>query len=170
MFRPSGKKSLSLAYMPRKNFHDAQVVVELLRRHPSFAKWHLIPIDGMSQSDVVLALQSSIGFLSFGHPEGFGLPLAEALACGCALIGYSGIGGRELFSLANKYETSFQVEFGNWQGFVDSFDYLNQSLRSNSNLLASRLQLVSKLVRSKYSFASMVKSVSSALTMIESRI
>ena len=36
-------------------------------------------------------------FLSFGHPEGFGLPITEAMASGYWVIGYHGGGGRELF-------------------------------------------------------------------------
>ena len=34
-------------------------------------------------------------FLSCGHPEGFGLPLAEAIACGCLVVGYHGLAGRD---------------------------------------------------------------------------
>ena len=34
-----------------------------------------------------------------GHPEGFGLPIAEAMAAGCWVV-YSGGGGQELFVLA----------------------------------------------------------------------
>ena len=36
-------------------------------------------------------------FVALGHTEGFGLPLAEALAAGCLVAGYDGGGGRELF-------------------------------------------------------------------------
>ena len=35
-----------------------------------------------------LLFSFSILFLSFGYPEGFGLPVAEAMSCGCAVIGY----------------------------------------------------------------------------------
>ena len=42
-------------------------------------------------------------FLSFGHPEGFGLPAAEAMSCGCLVVGYDGLGGREFFRPAFSY-------------------------------------------------------------------
>ena len=37
-----------------------------------------------------------IHFLSFGFPEGFGLPLVESLFLGNIVVGYDGIGGRIL--------------------------------------------------------------------------
>ena len=49
-----------------------------------------------------------------GHPEGFGLPIAEAMAAGCWVVGYSGGGGRELF----RFGASEEVAFGDWPAFV----------------------------------------------------
>ena len=46
----------------------------------------------MQHEEVACALQDSLLFLSCGHPEGFGLPLAEAIACGCLVVGYHGLG------------------------------------------------------------------------------
>ena len=58
--------------------------------------------------------------LAFGHPEGFGLPLAEAAACGCALIGYTGLGGREIFELGEPYNSVWIIEYGDWNQFIKS--------------------------------------------------
>jgi hypothetical protein len=41
-----------------------------------------VAIYGLSKQQVATALQRSLVFLAFGHPEGFGLPLAEAAASG----------------------------------------------------------------------------------------
>ena len=49
----------------------------------------------MQHEEVALALQEALLFLSCGHPEGFGLPLAEAIACGCLVVGYHGLAGRD---------------------------------------------------------------------------
>src|SRR4029077_5138473 len=35
--------------------------------------------------------------LAFGQKEGFGLPAAEAMSCGCYVIGFSRQGGNEIF-------------------------------------------------------------------------
>ena len=87
VFRPgASKKGRLLSFMPRKNSRDAAIVAALLHSQPWFAGWKLEPIQGLPQTDVAKRLRTSLGFLAFGHPEGFGLPLAEAAACGCALI------------------------------------------------------------------------------------
>jgi glycosyltransferase involved in cell wall biosynthesis len=36
-------------------------------------------------------------FLSFSEREGFGLPPAEAMASGCFVVGFTGMGGRDYF-------------------------------------------------------------------------
>ena len=104
--------------MPRKNRRDADIVKAFLSSKSWFKDWKLQAIDGIPQDKVIELLQISAGFLAFGHPEGFGLPLVEASACGCALIGYSGLGGREIFRIAKKYKVGWEIEYGDWQGFV----------------------------------------------------
>lgn len=47
-------------------------------------------------------------FLSLSSAEGFGLPPAEAMACGCVTIGYHGRCGLEFF----RPEFSYPIELG----------------------------------------------------------
>ena len=37
----------------------------------------------LAHSEVADFLNGALLFLAFGHPEGFGLPIAEAMASGC---------------------------------------------------------------------------------------
>ena len=92
------RKAKSIVYFTRKNQKDVSIVVEMIK-HSGFANdWSFLPISNLPHSQVLNAFQSSWLYLSFGHPEGFGLPVAEALANGCAVVGYTGL-GRELLSL-----------------------------------------------------------------------
>ena len=161
------KKTRQVAYMPRKNYKDISIVTELLARQPWWPGWKLVPIQNMSQSEVSSVLKNSIAFLSFGHPEGFGLPVAEALACGCYLIGYNGIGGRELFELGIKNRSAAEVQFGNWQGFIDSLKILDSLLLANTQELLNNLSLTSTEVRSSYGQYAFQQSVERALTSWE---
>ena len=115
--------------MPRKNSHDANVVTALLQQQSWWKGWSLQVIENCSHADVIATLQRSLVFLSFGHPEGFGLPVAEAMACGCAVVGYSGLGGRELFDLAAGYGLGVPVELGDWLGCVQGVERINHALR-----------------------------------------
>ena len=170
VFRPAGGKEQLFTYMPRKNSRDAAIVTALMQQQPWFKHWKLQPIHGLPQNKVANLLQRSMGFLAFGHPEGFGLPLAEAAACGCALIGYSGLGGRELLDLAKEKQVGWQVEFGDWQGFLTGAERLIQYVEQQPKTLASQLQSLSTQVRNSYSFPAMVRSVAEALPRWESQL
>jgi glycosyltransferase involved in cell wall biosynthesis len=60
----------------------------------------------MSNDERDRVLNESLIFLSFCDKEGFGLPPAEAMAAGCLVIGYTGVGANEFFTV----ETGFVVE------------------------------------------------------------
>ena len=164
LFSPTRPKKFQIAYMPRKNSDHVAAVLSLIMAQSWFHRWSLAPIHRRSQSDVSLILQDSLIFLAFGHPEGFGLPLAEALACGCSLVGYSGIGGRELFELASEVGVGFEVPFGDWLGFVDSCARLDSCFQTQSGQMISSLLSVSKTVRHTYNKDAFLHSVRSALS------
>ena len=170
LFRPSGKKKSLITYMPRKNQRDATIVSTILKNKMWFKGWDIIPIHGMSQNKVIELLQKSTAFLAFGHPEGFGLPLAEAAACGCALIGYSGLGGREIFELAKKQNIGWEVEFGDWQGFINGTKMLVNEFYDKPNELSRKLQSLSDDVRNIYSWKRMNTGIRNSLEAWERQL
>ena len=170
IFKPAGKKKRLITYMPRKNQRDSAIVSAIINSKAWFKSWEMMPIHGVSQKQVVELLQRSTGFLAFGHPEGFGLPLAEAAACGCALIGYSGLGGREIFEIARKQNIGWEVEFGDWQGFINGTSKLVQELHYRPNELSTKLQVLSDEIRSIYSWNNMTESVRKGLEIWESQL
>src|SRR3954452_219818 len=86
-----------IAYMTRRRPEDAAQVLRLLELRGALDRWEVVPIHGRSEREVADILRTSTIFLSFSQREGFGLPPLEALACGCAVVGYTGFGGREFF-------------------------------------------------------------------------
>ena len=163
VFFPSLPKKRVISYMPRKNTSHSLILTKLLEQQPWFSRdgWTLLPIDKVSHADVSALLRESFIFLSFGCPEGFGLPLAESLSSGCHLIGYNGVGGREIFNLVQHLGTAIAVDYHDFNSFLHSvtyvannFDYYSSASGQNVLLQSSRLTLRRY---SQYSFDISVK-------------
>jgi glycosyltransferase involved in cell wall biosynthesis len=76
---------------------EIQQLRHLLRAGGLLDRWELVPIQGRTDRQTAEIMRESAIFLSLSDREGFGLPPAEAMACGCYVVGYSGLGGREFF-------------------------------------------------------------------------
>jgi glycosyltransferase involved in cell wall biosynthesis len=94
-FTPLLNKKRQLAYMPRRRAQDSRDVLSLLRCRDAFDGWSVVSIDRMHEAEVAAHLRESAIFLSFSQREGLPLPPAEAMACGCLVIGFHGFGGRD---------------------------------------------------------------------------
>ena len=167
LFSSSFPKQKIISYMPRKNRSHSRIILSLLKSSPSFDNsWDLVPISNMSQVDVSSTLKSSYIFLSFGYPEGFGLPIAEALACGCFVVGYDGLGGNELFSLSQAFETSVSISYLDFSSFISSILHFmqvyDQECLKGRDLL--RLE-VSAIVRTRYSQVKFAESLNRFLNV-----
>lgn len=86
-----------ITYMPRRANGDATLVLELLRARGALEGWTVRPLAGLTHREITRELRRSSIFLHFTYQEGFGLPAAEAMACGNLVIGFDGFGGREIF-------------------------------------------------------------------------
>lgn len=91
---PAGRR---IAYMPRRRAAEREHLFHILGARGSLAGWELVPIDGCTEAQTAELMRSCALFLSFSEREGFGLPPAEAMACGCYVVGFTGLGGRDFF-------------------------------------------------------------------------
>ena len=86
-----------IAVMPRKRRDEFEQLVGILTARRALVGWELEVLEGRPEGDVAARLRESVLFISLSKAEGFGLPPAEAMACGCHVIGFHGMGGREIF-------------------------------------------------------------------------
>ena len=135
--------------MPRKNPEHVQAVLLGLQQAAAtdLQGWQGQPLAGLSHVEVAEKLNSARLFLAFGHPEGFGLPIAEAMAAGCWVVGYSGMGGAELFN----YGASSSVAFGDWTAFAASIQNALRAFREQPRETELKLRRQALAVRSLYS-------------------
>jgi glycosyltransferase involved in cell wall biosynthesis len=81
--------------MPRKHADEAQQVLHMLAARGALAGVDVVALEGMTEKQVAAALRETLMFLSFGYPEGCPCPPKEAMAAGCVVVGYHGMGGRD---------------------------------------------------------------------------
>ena len=84
-------------------------------------------------------------FSCFWSPQGFGLPIAEAMASAVS-VGYSGGGGRELF----RFGASQEVCFGDWPGFIAAVQDALNTFAMAPRETEMRLQRQAQAVRVLY--------------------
>ncbi|MDC3044240.1 hypothetical protein OA163_00755 [bacterium] len=160
------QKKHQICYMSRKNSLHSSCVINILRRKKWLNDWKFLEIKNLSHAEVISIMMESTIFLSFGHPEGFGLPVAEALASQCAVVGYDGIGGRELFDLSSNYGLSKSVPFGDWTAFTDATFKIYSEYILYPDLFRYQLERMSSQVRLQYSFSAMHRSIQEALDVL----
>jgi len=95
-FQKSKEKIIS--FMPRKRITEAKIMVDALRRRAKLEDYHLQALDNLPRTQISEMLQRSMFFISLQRNESIGFPAAEAMAAGCIVIGYTGLGGREYFT------------------------------------------------------------------------
>ena len=136
-----------ICFMPRKHADDAMQVLGALNLRGALKGVNVIPIDNMNEQQVADTMKKSLFFLSFGYPEGCPLPPAEAMACGCVVVGYDGFGGREYF----KSEFSYPIDVGDIVGYTDCVEKLLTQAKKNISPLNKIAKEASNYVRKTYS-------------------
>ncbi len=91
------KNPIRIAWMPRKNKVFSDLIQHALhdrlaRLNPSIhVQW--VRMQHLSHAQVAETLRSCHIFLATGFPEGCPLPPLEAMASGCMVVGFGGLGG-----------------------------------------------------------------------------
>jgi glycosyltransferase involved in cell wall biosynthesis len=104
VFKPAQTKREAIAYLPRKRPIEASYLRDSFRHaFPDLRGWDWWPLVNESEANVAAAMGEAGVFLSLGRLESLGLTPLEAMACGCIVAGFTGIGGREYASPANGF-------------------------------------------------------------------
>ena len=135
-----------IVYMGRKQADHIRKVALMASTRPTLARYPFKELGRLNHAEVAAELRDALLFVSGGHPEGFGLPLAEALACGCLVVGYHGLGGRD-FALPHMRT----VEFGDLLGFVDALEAEVLRFEADPAAVGSERHAASAAIRTRYS-------------------
>lgn len=148
IFHYSDEKRKQICYMPRKQGDDVQQVIHILKQREALKGWDFIAIDNKTEQEVAQIMKESAIFLSFSHREGFGLPPAEAMACGCYVIGYHGEGGKEFFH--SDFSTS--IDNGDIIGYAKKVEEIVHLYEKNPQEILQKGKQASEFILSSYGF------------------
>jgi glycosyltransferase involved in cell wall biosynthesis len=137
-----------ITYMPRRGADDAHQVLEMLRPRTALRDWEVVAIDGVSHDEVGEHLRKSRIFLAFTYQEGFGLPAAEAMACGNYVIGVHGYGGGEFF----RPSFCSTIAPGDVLNFAKALEAALEADARDPEWCRARGLEASRFVRTEYSF------------------
>jgi len=146
-FYLSGTKKKKIAFMPRRLRVDLVQVINILKFRGVLNNWELVEIHNMNEQQVADNLRECALFLSFSINEGFGMPPAEAMACGCIVVGYSGKGGREFF----KEDFCYPIEDRDVLTYAKTLEKVIQEYENDDKPFIEKGAKASEFILSEYS-------------------
>jgi len=104
LFQPRRQKKLQIVATPRKRPLEEHLIRDLFYASLPEARgvgWR--SATNLPEADFAKLLGESAIFLSLNRLESFGLTSLEAMAAGCLVVGFTGIGAREYATAANGF-------------------------------------------------------------------
>ena len=145
LFYPPERKMRRILFLGRKHADHARTLMLMAQTRPALQRYAFRELGRVSHSELAQELRDALVYLSCGHPEGFGLPLAEAIACGCICVGYHGLGGRDFCRPALH-----EVEFGDLLGFLDALEQALLAFEQDPQTHTQRLLDHALRIRERY--------------------
>ncbi|WP_188676195.1 glycosyltransferase [Subtercola lobariae] len=105
---PGQARPFRVSWFSKKRPREASLLKRLLANDPRLSRVELVELVQAPRAEVAATLATSAVFIALGHTESFGLPVAEALASGCLVVGYDGGGGHELFEAPGAWRVPDQ--------------------------------------------------------------
>jgi glycosyltransferase involved in cell wall biosynthesis len=104
IFRRENQRQHRVAHWPRKRPPEAMAIRALLPRlHPRHAALPFVALERATERQVAEAFGRSTLFLSLSRMESVGMTPLEAMASGCLVAGFTGIGGRDYATPDNGF-------------------------------------------------------------------
>jgi len=155
LFYYNTQKKKQIAVIPRKATEDYNLLSQLLALREDLGEYTIKIIDQVSIEQCAEILRESEIFLSFSYKESFGLPPAEAMACGCIVIGYHGQGGKEFF----KEGLTYAIEPADILTYANCIKNVIEQFNDHPIGIKETGRKASQFILKKYSLAEQERSI-----------
>jgi len=138
-----------IALTLRKRPVEARLLLALLAAHIHSCDWSIVVLEGLDARGVAQQLEEAAIFVHLPATpgEGLSLTLLEAMAAGCAVVGYTGGGGREVMT----DETATVVPDGSTLQLADALRAACDAFDTpNWSSYLHRAELAALLVKREY--------------------
>ncbi|WP_158797418.1 glycosyltransferase family 4 protein [Pedobacter sp. L105] len=155
LFYDQPHKQKIIAVMPRKVIDDYNQLIQLLLLKNDLDGYTIKIIDNLTLKECAAILREAAIFLSFSHKESFSLPPAEAMACGCIVIGYHGQGGKEFF----RNDLTFVIEQSDMISYAKCVMDVIDKFKTNPLETQKIGKRASQFILERYSLANQERSI-----------
>lgn len=107
------QKKNQIAYLTRKDASGAWLQTIITRRNPTLTGYTWQALRDMDEATYAQHLQTSTVYLATTLQEGMHVSVLEAMACGCLVVGYAGVGGHAYLVGGSAQQNCILVENGN---------------------------------------------------------
>lgn len=168
-FKRKDKKALTFV-LGKNNQLDIGSIMSLISTKKWAKEWSFYILNGQPHKQVANIFRNSLAYVSLFAKEGFGLPLVEAAASGCYLIGHTGVGGKEVFDIAEKYNTCQATYPYDYLSIVNAIEKLNDRFDKNKDDLNRSLLYTSQEISHVYEMKNMMRDSVQIFNTIENKL
>ncbi|GAB4342906.1 MAG: hypothetical protein Fur0042_05430 [Cyanophyceae cyanobacterium] len=162
-YRPMAEKEWPALLINTKQAKVFQQILYLLSgRGRLLEDNQIVIVNTIPRADLAEALQKTAIFIWAGQGEGFGLPVAEAMACGCVVVGFHGGGARQLM----QADRAVPIEEGNVLAMAQAVERLMIQRSRDPAPLVAMGQRAAQYIRDVHSFDQEARSILQAWAAI----
>ena len=134
------EKKLKITYTTRKDNAGEWLQGVLLRKHPKLAEYEWLPLRNLDEATYAQHLRESAVYLTTTLQEGMHVSVLEAMACGCLVVGFTGIGGNTYMVGQGETQNCILVENGNLPLLGETLEQLLLKFQTDRGSYASVIQ------------------------------
>lgn len=147
-YRPE-KKMPKISYMSRKDLSGEIIRTIFERKAGPHQKYQWTRLHDLTENQYAAELTTSALFLATSPQEGMPTSVLEAMAAGCLVLGFSGVGGNDYLVGEGQHQNCILIENGNYPALGKKLEDTLETLEDNPDAF---LRLVTKGIETAQRF------------------